>query len=143
MMSEISDLAAAVNGLQQVAQELRDRSDVQDKVLARLDLLTRYGQTNRRGVMVATSAVVLSLIVGGFAIYLDTQLTATTHQLAQVQVRTSTEVLCPLYQVFALSLQVNAAPPNYTPAQIDVRRRATEAIIGPNGGLVKLGCGSG
>jgi hypothetical protein len=140
-MSEIEELVAAVNGLQQVAQELRDRSDVQDKVLARLDKLTRYGQTNRKGVVVATAAVALSLIVGGFAVYLDTRLTATTHQLQQVQARTSVEVLCPLYQVFALSLQVNAAPSNYTPAQIDVRRRATEAIVGPNGGLAKLGCG--
>ena len=157
-MSEVQDLTIAVTGLREVAAELRDRSDLQDQVLARIEKLAtdtaalandaaalatqtkhlaEYGRKNRLGLQIGSIGIVLSLLAGSSSIYLFTKLNETTHQLSLVQSRTSTEVLCPLYQLFALSLTTNPTPPNYTTEQLELREQYKRAI---NDGLVKLGC---
>lgn len=143
-MSEVDDLVRAVDGLRQVADELAERSDIQDKVLQRIEGLARgqedlitYGRRNRLGIQIGIIGVVLSLAAGGFAINLAFRLNSTTAQLQTVQNRTSTEVLCPLYQLFALSLTTNPVPPNYTAEQLELRKRYEVSI---KDGLNKLGC---
>ena len=143
-MSEVQDLTAAVTGLRQVATELRDRSEVQDQVLRRIENLAKgqeviaaYGRKNRLGIQIGSIGLTIALFAAGLSIYQSARLNETTHQLSAVQSRTSTEVLCPLYQLFALSLTVNPAPSNYTAEQLELREKYKLAI---NDGLAKLDC---
>lgn len=150
-MSEITELAESVNGLNAMAETLTASADAlaasskaQDKVLKRIEALakdqealTAYGRRNRVSIQVGVIGLAMSLAAGGFAINLAFRLSDTTNQLQTVQTRTSTEVLCPLFQLFALSLTTNPVPPNYTPEQLGLRRRYETSI---NDGLSKLGC---
>jgi len=143
-MSETSDLVMAVQGLQATADSLREWSEDQSKVLRRIEnlavgqeTLAKYGRRNRIGLQVGVIGVTLALLVGGFAVVQSVKLQRLYNQVQDVQTRTSTEVLCPLYQLFALSINVNPVPPNYTAEQTKLRQQFADAM---NTGLVKLGC---
>lgn len=138
-MSEIEDLVSAVAGLQTVAEALAKRSEVQDKLLKRIEKLSADTHRNKVGIRIGTAGVVLALLVGCFAIVQSVRLNTLYHQVQEVQTRTSTEVLCPLYQLFALSITVNQVPPNYTEEQKKLRQQFADAM---KTGLVKLGCPS-
>ncbi|MFI7191490.1 hypothetical protein ACIBQ0_17285 [Nocardia nova] len=86
--------------------------------------------------------------LAGFGIVLDLALTigfgflyhqvdANQNELREVQARTSTEILCPLYEFFALSLKVNPPPPTANEEQIQLRKSAGDTIAK---GLTTLGC---
>lgn len=138
-MSEIEDLVSAVAGLQTVAEALAKRSEVQDKLLKRIEKLSADTHRNKVGIQIGTAGVVLALLVGCFAIVQSVRLNTLYHQVQEVQTRTSTEVLCPLYQLFALSITINPPPANYTAEQLKLRQQFADAM---KTGLVKLGCPS-
>ncbi len=87
-------------------------------------------------ITVWSAAVVVTVFLAGFG-FLYHQVDRNQDQLQAVQARTSTEILCPLYQVLAVSIKVNPPSPNLNPEQVEARRRAADTILG---GLDKLGC---
>jgi hypothetical protein len=135
--ADVRTLAESVDGLQRVAAELLNRSSAQDLVLKRIEAVANDNRKNRIGLQIGTVGIILSLAVGAFAIYLFVRLNATTHQVQQVQDRTSSEILCPLWAVFALSIKTNPPPVNYTAEQLELRQHAADAILS---GMSKLGC---
>lgn len=119
----MSDLTKSVG-------ELSTRLDMQEELLTRIDD-QRKGLNTTRIVM----GFMLLLLVAGAFLY--RQVEANTRDVRDVQRRTSVEVLCPLYTVFALSIKANPTPTNLTPEQAAVRQQAGDTITA---GLQKLGC---
>lgn len=143
-MSDMDELVASINGLNEMAATLTASADAlaasskaQDKVLKRIEALAIDTHRNRVALQLGTLGVVIALAVGGFAVVQSMRLNTLYHQVQEVQTRTSTEVLCPLYQLFALSITVNPPSPNYTPEQLKLRQQFAEAMAT---GLTKLGC---
>lgn len=134
---ETAQLIAAVNGLQEAVTDLSKRADTTQEVLERIERLAGDTRRNRVGIQVGTIAIVLSLVVGSFAVYLFTRVNTYAHQVQQVQDRTSSEILCPLFIILNLSIQVNPAPSTMTPEQAEVRKRAGTTIATA---LKTLGC---
>lgn len=130
-------LTAAVEDLVESVKSLTERSDTQQKVIDELKEQRQSLHNTRMVVFAAIIGVVLDLglTVGGVLLY--RQVDANQHQIQAVQARTSTEILCPLYQVFALSIKVNPPPPNYSQVQLELRQHAADTILS---GLDKLGC---
>lgn len=130
-------LTAAVKALNVTVSELSRRLDVQEEIAQQLDE-NRSGLHTVRVVLVVLG-VVLAMnlgLVGGFGL-LYHQVDSNQREIRAVQERTSVEILCPLYQVFALSIKVNPPPPNYNAEQLELRQHAADTILA---GLDKLGC---
>jgi hypothetical protein len=127
---DLAELVAAVNNLNATVAELSKRADTQQKVLDRIAEVAADNRRNRIGLV-----VLLALI--GLVGWLFVRVEATTRELREVQQRTSSEILCPLYQVFALSIKANPPSPNLTPEQAQMRQNAANTILS---GLDKLGC---
>lgn len=134
---ETAQLIAAVNGLQEAVTDLSRRADTTQEVLVRIERLAGDTRNNRIGLRVGAVAIALNLVLATFGVYLFTRVSATAHQVQQVQDRTSSEILCPLFVVLSLSIQANPAPPTMTPEQAQVRKRAGETIARA---LTTLGC---
>lgn len=144
-------LTAAVNDLIVSVASLTNRLDVYQEVLERIDQQSQDIEQQRQGLhltrvilSVAIVAIVLSLglSVGGVYLYRQVetnqrQSETNQQQIAAVQQRTSTEILCPLYTVFATSIKINPPNPNLTPEQANARQAAADTILA---GLNKLGC---
>ncbi|WP_159840224.1 hypothetical protein [Nocardia sp. CY41] len=124
-------LVEAVDALTSEVGTLSQRADTTQKVLERIEKVAADNRRNRVGM-----AVLLVLI--GLIVYLFFRLEATTREVREVQERTSSEILCPLYEVFATSIKVNPPNPNLTPDQAKARQHAADTILA---GLDTLGCG--
>lgn len=124
------ELIAAVEALTTSVGQLSQRLDTQQGVIDELDR-QRKGLHSTRIVM----ALMLVLIVCvGFLYY---KVDANTQEVRAVQNRTSSEILCPLYEVLATSIKMNPPSPNLTAEQATLRQDAGGAILA---GLGKLGC---
>jgi hypothetical protein len=134
---DLAELVAAVNNLNDTVVELSERANTQQKVLSRIEKVSNDTRSNRIGLIVATAAIGVCLVLLGLVGWLFVKLNETTHELQQVQERTSSEILCPLYEVFATSIKVNPPNPNLSPEQASARQRAADTILA---GLDKLGC---
>jgi hypothetical protein len=124
------ELVDAVQTLTRSVDDLSRRFDATEKLIDRIE-------KQRRGLLstrIALGAVVLLVIAGGV---LFARQQSTIRELRAVQDRTSTEILCPLYQFLALSLRVNPPNPTASAEQIELRTSAATAIAA---GLEKLGC---
>lgn len=134
---DTADLTAAVQTLTESVGELSKRADTQQQVIDELKHQRRDIRATRIVLGVAMLGIVLEmgLTVGGILLY--RQVDVTQHQIQQVQERTSAEILCPLYLVFATSIKVNPPNPNLTPEQTKFRQDAADTILS---GLEKLGC---
>lgn len=136
-MTEQTELIDAVATLTNSLGALSGRLDTQQDVIDRIDQQRKGLHSTRIVLGCAVIGLMLDLaLTVGFG-FLFRQVDANTHRVQDVQARTSSEILCPLYQVFALSIKVNPPPPNYTPEQLELRQHAADAIIA---GLDKLGC---
>lgn len=117
--------------------ELSGRVNTQQKIV---DALKKQGRDiHRTGVFLSLAGlgIILDLALTiGFG-FLYHQVDVNQNQLREVQARTSTEILCPLYEFFALSLKVNPPPPTATDEQIQLRKTAGDTI---SRGLTTLGC---
>lgn len=125
-----ANLVDAVETLTRSVNDLSVRFDNQQTLIDRIE-------KQRRGLFatrVALGAVALLIVACGF---LYVQMQSTTAELRAVQGRTSTEILCPLYQFLALSLRANPPNPAASEEQVELRRNAADTIAA---GLVKLGC---
>lgn len=134
---DTADLTAAVESLTESVEELAARSQTQQKVIDAIET-QRKGLHSTRIVLaiaVAVLVLVLGLTSGGVILY--RQVTANQREIQQVQERTSTELLCPLYLVFATSIKVNPPSANLTPEQVKLRQDAADTILA---GLQKMGC---
>lgn len=130
-------LTAAVEALNATVSELSKRLDVQEEIAKQLDENRSGLHTVRMVVGVLGILLVMNLgLVTGFGL-LYHQVDRNQHELQAVQQRTSAEILCPLYQVFALSIKTNPPPPNYNAEQLELRQHAADTILA---GLAKLGC---
>lgn len=129
-MTDQSELIRAVSDLTKSVGELSERLDMQEKLLTRIEAQRRGLNTTR----IAVGFTLLLIVAVGF---LYRQVDANTRDVRDVQRRTSTEVLCPLYEVFALSIKANPNPAGLTPEQAAVRQQAGDTITA---GLQKLGC---
>lgn len=126
----MENLTRAVETLNTSVAELTKRFDVQEKVIEDLNNQRRGLHSTRVALAVGAVVVILNLglSAGGVFLYM---------QVRGVQERTSSEVLCPLYTVFALSIKANPNPAGLTPEQARVRQQAGDTITA---GLSKLGC---
>ncbi|WP_454199606.1 hypothetical protein [Nocardia sp. Marseille-Q1738] len=136
-MTEIVELVAAVNKLQKSVNGLTVRVNTYEEMLQRIEKVANDTQkvatdtrANRIGLKVATASIAFNLVLTAALGWLFMK-------VQDVQERTSTEILCPLYQVFAVSIKVNPPNPNLTPEQAKARREAADTILA---GLDKLGC---
>lgn len=127
-------LVEAVETLTAAVGELRGELAVQQGVVNAIKKQGRVIRSTR--ITVWSAAVVVTVFLAGFG-FLYHQVDRNQDQLQAVQARTSTEILCPLYQVLAVSIKVNPPSPNLTSEQIEARRHAADTILG---GLDKLGC---
>ncbi|WP_280319828.1 hypothetical protein [Nocardia wallacei] len=127
-------LIEAVETLTAAVGELRKELAVQQGVVNAIKKQGRDIRSTR--ITVWSAAVVVTVFLAGFG-FLYHQVDRNQDQLQAVQARTSTEILCPLYQVLAVSIKVNPPSPNLNPEQVEARRRAADTILG---GLDKLGC---
>lgn len=130
-------LTAEVSALTIAVRELSGRVDTQQQLIDAIKKQAREIHATRMflGATAFSVCIAIALAVGfGF---LSHQVETQQHQLQQVQARTSTEILCPLYEFFALSLRVNAPPPTATDEQIQLRKTAADTIAR---GLTTLGC---
>ncbi|WP_280393027.1 hypothetical protein [Nocardia wallacei] len=127
-------LVEAVETLTRAVGELRKELAVQQGVVNAIKKQGRDIRSTR--ITVWSAAVVVTVFLAGFG-FLYHQVDRNQDQLQAVQARTSTEILCPLYQVLAVSIKVNPPSPNLNPEQVEARRRAADTILG---GLDKLGC---
>ncbi|MCC3333605.1 hypothetical protein [Nocardia abscessus] len=134
---DLAELVTAVDRLRQVVTELSERAETQQRVLDRLDRVSTDTRMNRIGLKVATVGVAFNLALTGIVGWLFVRVEHTTREVRDVQSRTSTEILCPLYQVFAVSIKVNPPSPNLTPEQTKFRQEAADTILA---GYDKLGC---
>lgn len=136
---DLAELVTAVNSLHRAVTELSERADTQQKILDRIEKVSIDTRHNRIGLKLAVAGFAFNLALTVFGGWLFVKVNANTHEVRDVQKRTSTEILCPLYQVFALSIKINPPPANYTPEQLDLRQHAADTILA---GLDKLGCGA-
>jgi cytochrome c-type biogenesis protein CcmH/NrfG len=132
-----SRLVGAVEELTAEVSALSERATTTQRIVAQLEAQRKGMHTTRlilSGAIVLL-VVVLGVTVGGVLLY--RQMDANQREIRQVQQRTSAEILCPLYEVFATSIKANPPNPNLTPAQAKVRQDAADTILA---GLDKLGC---
>ncbi|WP_280248757.1 hypothetical protein [Nocardia abscessus] len=134
---DLAELVTAVDSLRNAVTALSERAKTQQKILDRIERVSTDTRMNRIGLKVATVGVVFNLALIGLVGWLFVRIEQTTREVQEVQNRTSTEILCPLYQVFALSIKVNPPSPNLTPEQAQMRQNAASTILS---GLDKLGC---
>lgn len=153
-----TQLRRSVEALTAEVATLSERADTQQHVIDELEAQRQSLQKQAEGLRkqqeglhstrvwlfaaISAIAFVLAVTVGGVFLYRQAdanqqQLQDNQHQLELVQQRTSTEILCPLYEVFATSIKVNPPNPNLTPEQAKARREAADTILS---GLDKLGC---
>src|ERR1700745_1506062 len=116
--TQLTQLVESVKSLQGVVQQLSDRADTQREILDRISRVATDTRHNRIGLQVATVGIVLNMIIAGFGVWLFVKVDSNTRQVQAVQVRTSSQILCPLYTVLSLSIKANPSPPNLTPDQI-------------------------
>lgn len=134
---DTADLTAAVESLTGSVGELAARSKTQQLVIDELKRQRKDLHSTKIVLAAAIAGIVLDLglTIGGVLLY--RQVDTNQHQIQQVQERTSAEILCPLFIVFATSIKVNPPSPNLTPEQAKVRQDAADTILS---GLSKLGC---
>ena len=143
-MMDQTELVSAVEALTEAVGELSDRLDVQQGVLGQQKRMIADIEKQRSGLhstRIVLSAAVFGIILDlgltvGFGL-LYRQVDANTREVQKVQARTSSEILCPLYEVFATSIKVNPPNPNLSPEQARARHEAADTILA---GLDKLGC---
>ena len=117
--------------------ELSGRVNTQQEIVDALKKQGREIHHTRVFLSLAGLGILLDLALTiGFG-FLYHQVDVNQNQLREVQARTSTEILCPLYEFFALSLKVNPPPPAATDEQIQLRKTAGDTI---SRGLTTLGC---
>lgn len=133
----MENLTRAVDALNASVAELSARLDVQERVLLEQER-QRKGLHSTRVVLVGLAfGIILDLVLTVAVGILYRQVDANQHQVQAIQSRTSSEILCPLYTVFATSIKVNPPSSNLTPEQAQARRDAADTILA---GLTKLGC---
>lgn len=133
----MENLTRAVVTLNESVAVLTERFVLLEKVVEDLNEQRRGLHSTR--IYLAALAAVLALclaLVGGFG-FLFYRLEQAQGEIKAVQQRTSSEILCPLYTVFATSIKVNPPNPNLTPEQAKTRQEAADTILS---GLDKLGC---
>lgn len=130
-------LVEAVEKLTAAVGELSDRADTQQEMLNEIKAQRKGLRSTRIVVAFTVFGVSIDLVLTVLFGLLYQQVNANSHQVQAVQERTSSEILCPLYQVFALSIKTNPAPPGLTPTQAQLRQDAGDTILA---GLDKLGC---
>lgn len=123
-------VVSTMDSLRASVESLAGRMQVQEEFAERLRSGERRGRNNRIAVTIALTGLLLGL-------WLYHRVDVATRDLKVVQARTSTEILCPLYELFAVSLRVTPAPPAMTPDQVQLRERAGDTIAR---GLRTLGC---
>jgi hypothetical protein len=125
-----SEFVAAVDTLTAAVSKLSARMDTQQAVV---DAIKKQGRDLHSTRMVLTAAI--------FGLVLDLALTVgfgyLYHELDTVQRRTDTQILCPLYEFFAVSLKANPPAPGATPEQLQLRTSAADTVTS---GLTTLGC---
>lgn len=128
---------ASVETLTAAVTELSGRVNTQQEIVDALKKQGRDIHYTRIYLVMAGFGILLDLALTiGFG-FLYHQVDVNQNQLREVQARTSTEILCPLYEFFALSLKVNPPPPSANDEQIQLRKSAGETIAR---GLTTLGC---
>ncbi|MEV0247979.1 hypothetical protein AB0H76_15405 [Nocardia sp. NPDC050712] len=141
---EPSELVGAVEALTAAVGELSERLDVQQENLDQQQKMLDEIERQRKGLDqqrkgLNTTRIILgvvAVVVVAVAV-LYGRVDANSDGVREVQERTSTEILCPLYAVLATSMKVNPPSPNLTAEQAKARQAAADAIIA---GLEKLGC---
>ncbi|MEV6555858.1 hypothetical protein AB0M22_09090 [Nocardia sp. NPDC051756] len=136
-MTDQSELIAAVGNLTESVGALSTRLDTHEGLLTRIEEQRKETDAQRKGLnttRIAVGFMGLVLIAGGF---LYRQVDTNTRDVREVQQRTSTEILCPLYQFLALSLKANPPSPVASAEQVKLRETAANTITA---GLDKLGC---
>ena|SRR6266542_1398584 len=124
------DLYTVIGELRDSIRELAKRFEIQEEVISEL-------RVNRRGlyaISLAVACIGVCLVGGGYLYY---QVASAQKNIQTVQDRTSTEILCPLYQTLAQAIRANPSPPGLTAEQIELRQHAAVTITN---GLAKLGC---
>lgn len=111
-------LVKAVNRLETSINHLARRSDVQEESLKR----------NRMVLRIALVGLALDLALTVVCAALFAKADTNSEQIQSVQDRTSSEVLCPLYQVFLDSMRINTPPANQTPEQAEFRAESMRTI---------------
>jgi hypothetical protein len=132
-----AELAGSVDDLTTEVRALNDRIDTQQQVIDALKRHTRDIHSTRIMLVAALFGIILIFGLTGAFGRLYQQVETNQHQLQQVQARTSTEILCPLYEFLALSLRVNPPAPTATAEQVQLRKTAADTIAR---GLSTLGC---
>ena len=132
-----AELAASVDTLTTEVRGLNDRINTQQTVIDALRKHTRDIHSTRILLAAAIFGIILTLGLTAAFGRLYAQVETNQNEIRQVQGRTSTEILCPLYEWFALSLRVNPPPATATPEQVQLRQSASDTI---NRGLSTLGC---
>jgi hypothetical protein len=136
-VTEESDLVAAVAALTSSAAELSTRLEVQEQLVRRIEEQRRGLHATRIALVVTIVGLILDLgLTGAFGV-LYRQVSENQQNIVSVQQRTSTDILCPLYQAFALGIKSNPTPTGLTPEQQQFRQNAGATITA---GLGKLGC---
>lgn len=110
---------------------------------AAADALAARERRTRKIVVLTIAGLVLDVLLSiilGFLIrdsqQADDQINANARSIERIQDRTSNEVLCPLYTLFAAAL-VKPPPPDSTPEQIQQYNQFRDVI---NHGLDTLDC---
>ncbi|KPI09948.1 hypothetical protein OV450_3439 [Actinobacteria bacterium OV450] len=102
-------------------EELCERSGT------RVDWLTKRAATNRRLIYLTMVGISLDVLLTIGLIVIGQNVSANAREIANVQERTSTDVLCPLYAQF-LTASKAPPPPYYTPQQVADRAKGFKVI---------------
>jgi len=94
-------------------------------------------QRLRRTLAVTICGLLLDMSLTVFGTYLFVEQRVISDNLQSIQARTSTEILCPLYEVFAESIKAMPTLPGLTPDEVQIRKDAANTI---STGLTTLGC---
>ena len=127
---EQSELVEAVETLTSAVGTLSGKVKTQQGVIDAIKHQNRRIHSTRMFLAAAIFGIALDLMLTvGFG-YLY-------HELDTVQRRTDTQILCPLYEFFAVSLKVNSPAPNASAEQLELRKTAATTVAA---GLTTLGC---
>lgn len=134
---EPQDLLDAVNSLQDSVEELSSRSNTRDEIVERVLLESRRTTLNRFFILMTLAGFILDIVITVFLYDTVKNVDSNAKSVADLEHRTSNQVLCPLYKAISGSFSLNPVPAGASPELIAFRQAAQKTI---QDGYIALGC---
>lgn len=133
LAEQVEELVAVFKNMDKSSIELTKRVDEYQTITVKT--MSNY----KTMLSVVAGGVVLIFCLLGLGAYLVKTQDDNTQRINELQERTSSEVLCPLYGLLINSINANPEPSNLTPDQIKFRQDAAQTF---KKGYQELRCGT-